>query len=355
MSPALLPGSTSSGRFKGNGGLPNGIWHPVRYGFLTAVQARPDTLSGHGLGVHEMSTPSSSRRDRDPPAGVLTVRIALLVAVIAVMLGAGLTVAPPATPASALLLFVVGFVAGVFGGLVGVGGSTILLPVMYFSLGFSEPVAIGTGLFVVIFTTISGAAGHLVRGSLDRRVAARIAVGGLVGVLIGSWLFSFLVDYTGLLALILGLVFLVPSLGMIREGLWPGTRPEPERIGGTRPGHLLFGAGVGVLTGITGLGGGYAIVPGLLYLFGAPVYVTVGTSLASMIPMAVVGGGVKLLEGYVAFGAGLILAAGSIAGARVGAATIGRFQPATLKLVFGLYFFYAALRFIAAFFGIGAP
>ena len=227
-----------------------------------------------------------------------------------------------------------------------------MLPVMYLYLGFSEPVAIGTGLFVVIFTSLSGAAGHLVRGNLDRRVAVRIAVGGLAGVLLGSWLFSLLVDHTRLLGLVLGLVFLAPSLGMIREGLRADPGPEPECIGGTPPGHLLFGAGVGVLTGITGLGGGYALVPGLLYLFGAPVCVTMGTSLASMIPMAVVGGGIKLLEGYVAVESGLILAAGSIAGAQVGAAAIGRFRPATLKLVFGLYFLYAAFRFIAAFFGV---
>ena len=66
-------------------------------------------------------------------------------------------------------------------------------------------------------------------------------------------------------------------------------------------------------------------------------------------------GGIKLVEGYVAVGAGLILAAGSIAGARVGAAAVGRFRPATLKLVFGLYFLYAATRFVAGFSGIGVP
>ena len=290
------------------------------------------------------------------------VAAAVLSAVIAVMLGAALAVgsgvtpeSPPLDPAALLLLFAIGIVAGILGGLIGVGGSTIMLPILYFYLGFPEPVAVGTGLFVVIFTSLSGAAGHLARGNLDRRVAGRIAAGGLVGVLIGSWLFSFIAGYTRLLGLVLGLVFLVPSVGMIREGLRPAARPEPERIGGTPPGHLLFGTGVGVLTGVTGLGGGYALVPGLLYLFGAPVCVTMGTSLASMIPMAIVGGGIKLIEGYVAVGAGLALAAGSIAGAQTGAATIQRFRPATLHLVFGLYFLYAAARFIAGFFGIGVP
>jgi len=282
--------------------------------------------------------------------------------VIAVMLVAALSIgmgvtsdSPPFTPAILLLLFAIGIIAGIFGGLIGVGGSTIMLPIMYFYLGFPRPVAIGTALFVVIFTSISGASGHLVRGNLDRRVAAWIAAGGLLGVLIGSRLFSFLVDHSSVLGLVLGLAFLAPSISMIREGLRPGTGPEPECIGGTPPGHLLFGTGVGILTGITGLGGGYALVPGLLYLFGAPVRVTMGTSLASMIPMAIVGGGIKLLEGYVAVGAGLILAAGSIAGAQVGAATIQRFRPATLKFIFGLYFLYAAARFIAEFFSIGLP
>ena len=287
--------------------------------------------------------------------GSRSARKVLIAVAVAAMLGAALIVAPPATPATVLLLFTIGIVAGIFGGLIGVGGSTIMLPIMYFYLGFPEPIAVGTGLFVVIFTSLSGAAGHLVRGNLDRRVAGWIAAGGLVGVIFGSWLFSFLVGYTRLLSLALGLVFLVPSLGMIRDGLRPATRPEPGSIGGTPPGHLLFGTGVGVLTGITGLGGGYALVPGLLYIFGAPVAVTMGTSLASMIPMAILGGGIKLVEGYVAVGAGLTLAAGSIAGAQAGAATIHRFRPETLKLIFGFYFLYAAIRFITGFFGVGVP
>ena len=287
--------------------------------------------------------------------GSRSARKVLIAVAVAAMLGAALIVAPPATPATVLLLFTIGIVAGIFGGLIGVGGSTIMLPIMYFYLGFPEPIAVGTGLFVVIFTSLSGAAGHLVRGNLDRRVAGWIAAGGLVGVIFGSWLFSFLVGYTRLLSLALGLVFLVPSLGMIRDGLRPATRPEPGCIGGTPPGHLLFGTGVGVLTGITGLGGGYALVPGLLYIFGAPVAVTMGTSLASMIPMAILGGGIKLVEGYVAVGAGLTLAAGSIAGAQAGAATIHRFRPETLKLIFGFYFLYAAIRFITGFFGVGVP
>ena len=100
------------------------------------------------------------------------------------------------------------------------------------------------------------------------------------------------------------------------------------------------------------MGGGYALVPGLIYLFGAPVYITMGTSLATMIPLAAVGGGIKLAQGFVDLATGLVLAAGTIVGAQVGAAIIKRFKPATLKLIFGLYFLYVAVKFITAFFGI---
>jgi uncharacterized protein len=290
--------------------------------------------------------------------------VLMLLAVIAVLLswavmtgGAANGDAPDLTPAAALLLFVIGLVAGVFGGLVGVGGSTIMLPIMYFYLGFPEPIAIGTGLFVVIFTSFSGAYGHLIRRNLDRRVTLWVAAGGLAGVLLGSWFFILLLDQMRLLGLILGIVFLTPSLNMIREGIRQdsGSACSGECIGGTPASLLAFGFGVGVLTGITGLGGGFALVPGLLYIFGAPIYITMGTSLAAMLPMAIVGGGIKAVQGFVALEAGLILAGGSIIGAQVGAAVIWRFRPATLKLIFGLYFVYVAIRFIAEFFGIALP
>ncbi|MEM3423908.1 MAG: sulfite exporter TauE/SafE family protein, partial [Nitrososphaeria archaeon] len=108
----------------------------------------------------------------------------------------------------------------------------------------------------------------------------------------------------------------------------------------------------GILTGIVGLGGGYALVPGLIYLFSAPVYVTMGTSLASMIPLAIVGGGIKVVQGYVVLGAGLLLASGTVVGAQFGAAIIKRFKPNILKLIFGVYFLYVALKFITGYFGI---
>lgn len=251
-------------------------------------------------------------------------------------------------------LVVIGFVAGLLGGLIGTGGCSVMLPVLHFWMGYPASIAVGTTLFAVIFTAISGGYAHLVRRNLDRRAVVWLGGAGILGVILGSWLFTFLADQAKLLGLILGLVFLWPAIRMIWEGVTQAKLPQRggETIPGPNWGFLLFGFTVGLATGIAGLGGGYALVPGLIYLFGAPVYITMGSSLATMIPLAVVGGGIKLYQGYVDLGAGLLLAGGTIIGAQIGAAVIRRFRPTTLKLLFGVYFLYVAVKFIAAFAGI---
>jgi uncharacterized protein len=266
--------------------------------------------------------------------------------------------APQGTPELSLTreigLVMVGFLAGILGGLIGTGGCSVMLPIIHFWMGYPAAIAVGTTLFAVIFTAISGGYGHLVRRNLDKRVVAWLGGSGILGVIFGSWLFTILVDRSRLLGLILGLIFLWPALRMIWEGVTQAklTQREGNKIPSSAWGLSIFGFIVGIATGVAGLGGGYALVPGLIYMFGAPVYVTMGTSLATMIPLALVGGGIKLFQGFVDLGAGLFLAAGTVIGAQVGAAVIKRFKPATLKLLFGIYFLYVAVKFVTSFFGI---
>lgn len=192
------------------------------------------------------------------------------------------------------------------------------------------------------------------RRNVDKRAFLWLGGAGVLGVLLGSWVFTLISEQSKLLGLILGIIFLWPAIRMTYEGLAQRAMPKREgtAIPGAGSGMGVFGFIIGVATGVAGLGGGYALVPGLIYLFNAPVYITMGTSLATMIPLAVVGGGIKLAQGFVDLATGSLLAAGTIIGAQVGAAIIKRFKPATLKLIFGLYFLYVTVKFITAFFGI---
>jgi len=264
-----------------------------------------------------------------------------------------------------LILLLVGLAAGLLGGWIGTGGCSVMLPVLHFWLGFPASIAVGTTLFAVIFTSISGGYGHFKRKNLDKRVTLWMGAAGILGVILGSWLFLFLSDQSKLLGLIIGIVFLWPSLRMMWEGIEgykklrhgkivsvPMQGQMPESIEGHPAKLSVFGFIVGILTGIVGLGGGYALVPGLIYLFGAPVYITMGTSLAIMVPLAIVGGLIKLVQGFVFVSAGLLLGIGTIIGAQIGAATIKKFKPFHLKLIFGIYFLYVAVKFITTYFGI---
>ena len=286
----------------------------------------------------------------------------LLLIIVAVVIWAAATGQTQAgeqtvTWGMAVILVLVGLLAGLLGGLIGTGGCSVMLPIIHFWLGFPAPLAVGTTLFAVIFTALSGAWGHLVRRNLDVRATLWLGGSGVLGVLLGSWLFSLMAPQSQLLGLILGIIFLWPAIRMTWEGiqgfLGKGpTKKEGSVIPGSAWGMAVFGFIVGITTGVAGLGGGYALVPGMIYLFGAPVYLTMGTSLAVMVPLALVGGLIKLAQGFVVIVAGGLLGGGTIIGAQVGAATIKRFKPYTLKFIFGLYFLYVSLKFITSYFGV---
>ncbi len=261
---------------------------------------------------------------------------------------------PTITLPKGVLLLIVGFSAGLLGGIIGTGGCAIMLPILHFWMGYSAPNAISTTLLAATFGSASGGYGHLIRRNLDKETVLWVGGFGVIGVLFGSWLFLILAKHVSLLGFILGVIFLWPAVRMVWEGLLPGKKTQREEVTIRRPkwGLSFFGFIIGILVGLVGLGGGYALVPGLIYLFNVPVYLTMGTSLGSIMPPAAIGSIIKLVQGFVSLGAGLILAFGTIAGAQVGAAIIKRFKPSTLKFIFGLYFLYVSLKFILGYFGI---
>ncbi len=250
-----------------------------------------------------------------------------------------------------LLLAAIGIMAGCFGGLLGIGGGIIMLPLLKFGFNYSTTMAVGTTLFAVIFTAISGGYAHFFRGNAHRPSIAYISLGGVGGILLGSFFFQMLATQMKLLNLVLGLFFVFPGFFMIWESLFSRQNEavESQNIREKPLGLSVLGMTVGFLTGILGLGGGYLLVPGMTYFFAYPIYLAVGTSLVSIIPITIVGGSIKLLQSYVLLEASLALAAGAIIGAQLGAASIKNFKPATLKFLFGLYFSYAAIRLISSF------
>lgn len=166
---------------------------------------------------------------------------------------------------------------GIALGLLGGGGSILTVPVLVYVLGFPAKEGIAMGLAVVGLASLVGAVGHWRRGNV--RLGAALAFGGVAmfGTLAGARLAVYMSGTTQLV--IFAIVMLAAAWFMFRNASRsepaPGTEVE-------KPRPLILAAsaiGVGLLTGVAGVGGGFLIVPALVLLVGLPMREAVGTSL----------------------------------------------------------------------------
>lgn len=258
-----------------------------------------------------------------------------------------------------LVFFVVGILAGIVGGLLGTGGCVLMMPVIRFGFDFAPALAVGTTLTAVVFTASSGALRHLKMGNVDKQTAGLTGYSGVLGVIIGSIVFNYIKNYGALIDLIIGVAFIMVTLRMLYEGitgLKAGSAPPPPAGEPTLEGSPLkksvLGSAIGFLTGIIGLGGGYALVPSFHYLLKAPMKFAIGTSMASFVWIALVGAVFKFYQQAVNIPVAVILGTGAAIGAIYGATLVARFKPATLKTLFGVIFLYVSLKYILIYFGI---
>ena len=133
-------------------------------------------------------------------------------------------------------------------------------------------------------------------------------------------------------------------------------RKIPELTGDKILGSSSTKAGIGgvvdFLTGIIGLGGGYALVPSFIYITRSPLRIAISSSMASFIWFALVGAAIKIYQGFTNVLSAVVLGIGAAGGAIIGVRMVAHFKPATLKAVFGFIFLYVSLKYILLFFSI---
>jgi len=252
-----------------------------------------------------------------------------------------------------LVYLITGLLAGVVGGLLGTGGCALMMPVIRFGFHFDPAIAVGTTLTAVVFTAASGAYQHMKMKNVDRQTALLTGYSGILGVIIGSIIFGYIKNYGNLIDLIIGIAFIIVSIRMLWEGLFGKKQgAQGMEIPGKPLSKTILGSVIGALTGIIGLGGGYALVPSYIYFFKAPVKLAIGTSMAAFIWMALVGAIFKLYQGVVNIPVAVTLGIGALIGAIYGAKLVAKFKPNALKTLFGILFLYVSLKYILIYFGI---
>jgi uncharacterized membrane protein YfcA len=209
---------------------------------------------------------------------------------------------------NAFLLLGLGGMVGVLSGMFGVGGGFLMTPLLFF-IGIPPAVAVATEANQIVASSFSGVLAHLRRKTVDLKMGLVLLIGGLIGAALGVQVFNYLrslgqVDllvrlcYVVFLGIIGGLMFL-ESLRAIRRSK---TSAPPKRRKHTWIHNLplktkfrtsglyisvippmLVGIAVGVLAAIMGVGGGFIMVPAMIYLLGMPTKVVIGTSLLQII------------------------------------------------------------------------
>lgn len=265
---------------------------------------------------------------------------------------------------NAFLLLGLGGIVGILSGMFGVGGGFLMTPLLFF-IGIPPAVAVATEANQIVASSFSGVLAHLKRKTVDIKMGVVLQIGGLIGAALGVLVFNYLralgqVDllvklcYVIFLGIIGSLMF-VESLSAIRKSNKPGgARPTRRRhnwihnlpfkvkfrvsglyISVIPP--LLVGVTVGILAAIMGVGGGFIMVPAMIYLLGMPTKVVVGTSLFQII---LVTGFTTMLHATTNYTVDIVLAVlllvGGVVGAQIGTRIGVKLKAEQLRILLAL-------------------
>ena len=274
---------------------------------------------------------------------------------------------------NALLIVALGGLVGLLSGMFGVGGGFLTTPLLMF-YGIPPTVAVASATTQITGSSVSGAYAHMRRGVLDKKMGLVMIAGGAVGSLAGAGLFR-LLQNSGQIDLVIGFLYvmLLGGIGglMLKDSLvalgWielaePKDRPRHNRWVAALPlrwrfyssglylsplAPFLLGFAAGVMTVLLGIGGGFILVPAMIYLLGMAPRVVVGTSLMMILAVSAV---TTMVHAMTTQAVDIVLAAlllaGGVVGAQYGAILTTRLKPDLLRFALAAIILAVALRML---------
>lgn len=263
-----------------------------------------------------------------------------------------------------LVLIALGIGVGFLSGMFGVGGGFLMTPLLVFT-GIPSTVAVATTLSHVTASSMSGALAQWHKRAIDFAMAGVMMVGGVAGTLFGVWLFA-LMRRQGQMDLVVAVtyVLMLGSIGiiMLRESLaalkayrtgtavsqrlvhrgWIQALPFKMRFRQSRlyisviP-PIAIGFVVGTLSAIMGIGGGFIIVPAMIYLLRMPTKVVMGTSLVQIIAVSAITTVLQATHNFaVDIVLALLLVSGGVVGAQLGVRMGAKLRGEQLRLLLAI-------------------
>ncbi len=275
---------------------------------------------------------------------------------------------------NALVIVALGGVVGLLTGMIGVGGGFLTTPILIF-FGIPPAVAVASSTTQITGTSISGVLAHTRRNGVDYRMGAVIIAGGVLGSLAGGFLFR-LLQQMGQIDTVIALLYVIllssigflmakesaTTLGLVKSKAGAAPKPLrrhnpmiaalPMRWRFYRSGLYIsplapFGLGIfsGMLTVLLGVGGGFIMVPAMIYLLGMSAQVVVGTSLLQILAVTAA---TTMIHATTTRSVDIVLAVllllGSVVGAQYGARFAQKMRPEWLRLGLAIVVLLVALR-----------
>lgn len=277
-------------------------------------------------------------------------------------------------PVNVLLVLLVSGGVGFVSGLVGVGGGFIMTPSLIF-LGVPAPVAVATGASQIAATSFSGIMAQTRRKGVDWRMGLLLSLGGVAGGASGVWLFERLLRM-GQLDLVISLLYLVlltligllmlgegvavmrgrdmPTVRILKRPIRTIAHRLPFRLRFPRSGlyisvipPLVLGFAIGALAAVMGVGGGFILIPAMIYLLRMPTNVVVGTSLFQVLVVSAL---VVIMQSAATQTVDLALAAmlmlGGVVGAQLGVRLGAGLKGEHIRALLGAILVVAAAKFL---------
>ena len=273
---------------------------------------------------------------------------------------------------NALLIVALGGLVGILSGMFGVGGGFLTTPLLIF-YGIPPAVAVASATTQITGSSVTGVFAHSRRGGVDFKMGGVMIAGGAMGSLAGAFLFR-LLQTSGQIDLVIGALYvlLLGSIGslMLKDALvalgWvaapeaPANRPHHVRWVAALPlrwrfyasglfvsplAPLALGFLAGILTVLLGVGGGFILVPAMIYILGMAARVVVGTSLVMILAVSAV---TTMVHAMTTHAVDIVLAAlllvGGVIGAQYGAVLATRLRPDLLRLALAVIILLVATR-----------
>lgn len=270
---------------------------------------------------------------------------------------------------TSIVLILVGIGIGVLSGMLGIGGGTIMVPVLRLGYGLDAFMATATSLFAIIPISLAGAITHIRARSCFPKLGLLLGIAGAVTSSAGVYLGS--ISPSWLIMLAAAIIIVYSAFTMLRKALRMGKRGTDPFVAGGQKGTdpatptgnkgtdpygafeaeqtspcafvftrknvtlaVVIGLIAGFASGYVGVGGGFIMVPLMTAWLGIPMKRTSGTSLIAIIILAIPGVVQQAFLGHIDYLAGIMLCVGAIPGAVLGARLVPRVPERTLRFIF---------------------